>query len=57
MESVETAKHLRWNISNHINNIVASANRTLGYVKRNIQTKNKDIRTLAYNSFVHPQVE
>ena len=40
-----------------MNNITASANRTLGFVKRNVQTKNKDIRTLAYNYLVRPQVE
>ena len=58
LESVDTAKYLGVNISNtHINNITASANRTLGFVKRNVQTKNKDIRTLAYNSLVRPQVE
>ena len=63
LESVDTAKYLGVNISRdlnwniHINNIAASANRTLGLVKRNVQTKNKDIRTLAYNSLVRPQVE
>ena len=63
LESVDTAKYLGVNISKdlswntHINNITASANRTLGFVKRNVQTKNKDIRTLAYNSLVRPQVE
>ena len=52
LEPVDTAKYLGVNISKdlswntHINNITASANRTLGFVKRNVQTKNKDIRTL-----------
>ena len=61
--SVDSAKYLGVNISRdlswntHINNIAASANRTLGFVKRNVQTKNKDIRTLAYNSLVRCQVE
>ena len=63
LESVDTAKYLGVNISKdlswntHINNITASANRTSGFLKRNVQTKNKDIRTLAYNSLVCPQVE
>ena len=63
MESVDTAKYLGMNISKdpswntHINNITASANRTLGFVERNVQTNNKYIRTLAYNSLVCPQVE
>ena len=62
LESVDTAKYLGEIISKdlscntHINKIAASANRTLGFVKRNVQTKNKDIRTLAYNSFVRLQV-
>ena len=34
-----------------------TANKTLGFVKRNVVTKNKDIKTLAYNSLVRPQVE
>ena len=61
--SVDTAKYLGMNISRdlswntRINNITASANRILGFVKRNVQAKNKDIRTLAYNSLVRPQVE
>ena len=52
LESVDTAKYLGVNVSKdlgwntNINKIAASANRTLGFVKRNGQTKNKDIRTL-----------
>ena len=63
LECVNTAKYLGVNVSKdlgwntHINKIEASANRTLGFVKRNVQTKHKDIRTLAYNSLVRPQVE
>ena len=63
LKSVDTAKYLGVNVSKdlgwntHINKIAASANRTLGFVKRNVQTKNKDTRTLAYNSLVRPQVE
>ena len=49
------SKDLGWNT--HINKIAASANRTSEFVKRNVQTKNKDIRTLAYNSLVCPQIE
>ena len=47
-----------WKPSNtHINNITSTANKTLGFVKRNVVTKNKDIKTMAYNSLVRPQVE
>ena len=46
---------LSWNT--HINNVTSTANKTLGFVKRNVVTKNKDIKTMAYNSLVRPQVE
>ena len=49
------SKDLSWNT--HINIITSTANKTLGFVKRNVVTKNKDIKTIAYNSLVHPQVE
>ena len=29
----------------------------IGFVKRNIKTKNQEIRTIAYNTLVRPQVE
>ena len=55
LESVDAAKDLNWNT--HINNITSPANKTLGFVKRNVVTKNRDIKTMAYNSLVRPQVE
>ena len=63
LESVDTAKYLGVNISRDLswtpifNKITASANRTLGFVKWNLQTKNKYIWTLAYNSLVRSQIE
>ena len=63
LESVDAAKYLGVTISKdlswntHINNITSTANKTLGFVKRNVVTKNKDIKTMAYNSLVRPQVE
>ena len=63
LESVDAAKYLGVTISkdlswnSHINNITSTANKTLGFVKRNVVTKNKDIKTMAYNSLVRPQVE
>ena len=50
---VSISKDLRWNI--HINNTTSSANRTLDFVKRNVVTK--DIKTITYNSLIHPQFE
>ena len=46
---------LSWN--SHIENITVHANRTLGFVKRNIKTKKQEIQTIAYNTLVRPQVE
>ena len=49
LESVDAAKYLGVTISKdlswntHINNITSTANKTLGFVKRNVVTKNKDI--------------
>ena len=63
LESVDAAKYLGVTISKdlswntHINNITSTANKTLGFVKRNVVTKNKDIKTMSYNSLVRPQVE
>ena len=63
LESVDAAKYLGVTISKdlswntHINNITSTANKTLGFVKRNVVTKNKDINTMAYISLVRPQVE
>ena len=63
LESVHSAKYLGVTISkdlswnSHIENITVHANRTLGFVKRNIKTKNQEIRTIAYNTLVRPQVE
>ena len=62
LESVDAAKYLGVTISKdlswntHINNITSTANKTLGFVKRNVVTRNKDIKTMAY-SLVRPQVE
>ena len=52
---VHISKDLSWNT--HINRITANANRTLGFLKRNIKTQHTGIRTAAYSTLVHPQVE
>ena len=63
LESVDAAKYLGVTISKdlswntHINNITSTAIKTMGFVTRNVVTKNKDIKTMAYNSLVRPQVE
>ena len=63
LESVTSSKYLGVDISDnlswnqHIQRISCTANRTLGFVKRNIRTKNKEIRETAYKALVRPQVE
>ena len=63
LESVDSAKYLgvtifqdlNWN--KHINNITGKANRALGFIKRNVKTKNESVKELAYKTLVRPLVE
>ena len=63
LESIDSAKYLGVTISqdlnwnNRINNIIGKANRTLGFVKRNVKTRNEPVKELAYKTLVRPQVE
>ena len=57
LESVPCARYLRVDISRGLTWDCHTANKTLGNVKRNVITKNKDIKTTAYNSLVRPQFE
>ena len=44
-------------LNSHIDRITGNANRTLGYIRRNIKTKNQKVRETAYNTLVRPQLE
>ena len=63
LEVVDSAKYLGVSISDdlswnkHITNITTNANKSLGFIRRNIQTKNENIREVAYKTLVRPQVE
>ena len=63
LESVTCAKYLGVDISgslnwnSHIHRITGSANRTLGFVRRNIKTKMPKVRETAYNTLVRRQLE
>ena len=63
LESVSCAKYLGVDISgfltrnSHIDRIASTANRTLGFVQRNIKTKMSKVRETAYNTLVRPQLE
>ena len=47
--------YLPWN--SHIDRITGYANRTLGFIRRNICTKLTKVRETAYNTLVRPQLE
>jgi hypothetical protein len=63
LESVSSAKYLgitlqsdlKW--TQHTNNIVASANKSLGFLKRNLKTSNTNIKSQAYLSLVRSKLE
>ena len=52
---VDISDNLNWNC--HINRVTSSANRTLGFVRRNIRSTNSGIREAAYKALVRPLVE
>ena len=63
LESVPCVRYLGVGISSgltwnsHIDRLTANANRTLGFIRRNIKTKMPKVREAAYNSLVRPQLE
>ena len=63
LESVAGSKYLGVEISNnlsfnsHMQNITTSASRSLGFLKRNIRSKNPELREMAYKTLVCPLVE
>ena len=52
---VTVTSDLKWN--RHIDNVTAKANRTLGFVRRNLQISSPAIKERAYMGLVRPQVE
>ena len=40
-----------------MNRITSNANKSLGFIKRNIKTKHKGVREAAYKTIVSPQLE
>ncbi|MCW4309234.1 MAG: reverse transcriptase domain-containing protein [Candidatus Thiodiazotropha endolucinida] len=63
LESVPTARYLGVDISTnlsfntHINRITANANKSLGFIKRNVKCKHPGVREAAYKTIVRPQLE
>ena len=52
---VDISSNLSWNTQ--VDRITANANRSLGFIKRNIKTKSPQIREMAYQSLVRPRLE
>ena len=52
---VDISGGLSWN--SNIDRTTGNSNQTLGYIKRNIKTKNPKVRETAYNTLVRPQLE
>ena len=50
---LEIGHDLNWN--QNIQNVTTKANRTLGFIRSNIQTKHKGIHRAAFNTIVRPQ--
>ena len=46
---------LQWN--RHIDEITAKANRTLGFLKRNLRVNSSTLKAITYKGLVRPQVE
>ena len=63
LENVESIKYigvtitndLKWNI--HIINIFTKANRTLGFLRRNLKSSPQDLKEAAYKTMVRPILE
>ena len=63
LESVSAAKYLGVTISDnlnwgtHLDNITKKANQTLGFLWRNIEVHNQDLKSTAYKTLIQPQLE
>ena len=63
LESVTSAKYLgitlqsnlKWNT--HCNNIISNAHKSLGFLKRNLQVSNTQIKSRAYQAIIRPKLE
>ena len=63
LESVSSARYLgvdlsvNLNFNTHINRITSNANKSLGFLKRNIRYKHPGVREAAYKTVIWPQLE
>ena len=56
LENVDSIKYLGVTIT-HINNICTKANRTLGFLRKNLFSCPQDVKEAAYKGLVHPVLE
>ena len=52
---VTISKDLKWNT--HVSNIFIKANRTLGFLRRNLSSCPQDVKEMAYKGLVQPVLE
>ena len=52
---VTISKDLKWNT--HVSNVCTKANRTLGFLRRNISSCTQDVKETAYKGLVRPILE
>ena len=52
---VTVSKDLKWN--SHVSNVCTKANRTLGFLRRNLSSCPKDVKEMAYKGLVRPILE
>ena len=63
LENVENIKYLGVTITNDlqwntdINNVCTKANRTLGFLRRNLNACPQEVKEEAYKGLVHPVIE
>ncbi len=63
LEAVDAAKYLgvtitpKLNFNKHIDNVTASATRSLNFLKRNLQVSSPKLKITAYNALVRPLLE
>ena len=52
---VTISKDLKWNT--HVSNVCTKANRTLGFLRRNLSSCPQDVKETAYKGLVRPILE
>ncbi|KAK3096436.1 hypothetical protein FSP39_000095 [Pinctada imbricata] len=52
---ITISQDLKWNI--HVNNVTSKANRSLGFIRRNLRGCRPSVKEAAYNAIVRPTLE